>query len=678
MSLRVQLLALAVLTLALPWSGYRYVQELEGALRDGLEQALLASASTVATALADVSLASLRSTTPTPAQNTIYAHPLAAAPELDGYRNDWTLTEAAARSLGDDSRYWVGIHDRFVYVFIEAADDSLVYQRTPTERPYGDRALLLPQGPGAGWLLLHTLSPGTLRPQHTSPSEFIPSARYETRVAAYWRETGTGYALEVRMPVELVGNRLGLALVDVDADADGYAVSLESSWQLDTSLPERFLTRPPALEALGRQFEQPGRRLRIVDADGWVLFDGGALDPVARGIDVTPIGIAEQLLSLVLARGDPPYSELENPPGYLGDTNLRDALGGPGAIEWYARGTEASAVVVAVVPIATDAGVAGAVILEQGSDAILTLTNEALVELMTFTLGASLLVALGLLSYATYLSFRVRRLARAADTALGPKGEIEAKLPGHRAADEIGDLSRSFSSLLARLRDHTRYLTTLKGKLAHELRTPLAVVATSLDNLEREPHDMRLEPYLGRLREGTDRLDSILAAMSEATALEQAVTSMSREPFGIDAVVRACIEAYGDVYPENTFEYASDVGAASVLGSADLIAQMLDKLVDNAVSFSAPGTKIAIGLRASGNEVVLSVANEGPPLPAAMRDSLFDSLVSVRDRNADRGHLGLGLYVVALIAEFHGGTVDAQDLTDGSGVVFTVQLPSDS
>jgi signal transduction histidine kinase len=163
--------------------------------------------------------------------------------------------------------------------------------------------------------------------------------------------------------------------------------------------------------------------------------------------------------------------------------------------------------------------------------------------------------------------------------------------------------------------------------------------------------------------------------MSEATALEQAVTSMSREPFDLGAVVRGCIEAYGDVYDDRLFEYESDAGIANVLGSADLIAQMLDKLVDNAVSFSTPGSTISIGLTTAGDEHVISVANEGPTLPASMRTSLFDSLVSVRDRDDHKGHLGLGLYVVALIAEFHQGTVDAPDLPDGSGVVFTVTVP---
>ncbi|TDJ47436.1 MAG: hypothetical protein E2O51_00970 [Gammaproteobacteria bacterium] len=107
-----------------------------------------------------------------------------------------------------------------------------------------------------------------------------------------------------------------------------------------------------------------------------------------------------------------------------------------------------------------------------------------------------------MLSYATLLSFRVQRLARAADTALSPEGEIRPALPGRNAGDEIGDLARSFTDLLRRLREYTEYLTTLKAKLAHELRTPLAVVTTSLDNLEREPHERPLVTLPGQAQGG--------------------------------------------------------------------------------------------------------------------------------------------------------------------------------
>jgi two-component system sensor histidine kinase ChvG len=72
---------------------------------------------------------------------------------------------------------------------------------------------------------------------------------------------------------------------------------------------------------------------------------------------------------------------------------------------------------------------------------------------------------------------------------------------------------------------------------------------------------------------------------------------------------------------------------------------------------------------------VLSVTNRGPPLPEKMRDRLFDSLVSIREQRDGRPHLGLGLHIVALIAKFHGGRADAEDLADGVGVVFRIWFP---
>jgi signal transduction histidine kinase len=222
------------------------------------------------------------------------------------------------------------------------------------------------------------------------------------------------------------------------------------------------------------------------------------------------------------------------------------------------------------------------------------------------------------------------------------------------------------------LREHTEYLRTLASKLSHELRTPLAVVTTSLDNLEHEAQAPGAEEYLKRLRQGAQRLDGILAAMSEATELEQAIRETAAQPFDLAAVVASCCAAYRDVYPEREISYRCDASAATIVGSGELVAQLLDKLVDNALGFAARGR---ITSRWSGNELVLSVANLGPPLPAKMRGRLFDSLVSIREQRGGRPHLGLGLHIVALVADFHGGRCEADDLPDGSGAVFRVWLP---
>jgi two-component system, OmpR family, sensor histidine kinase ChvG len=107
-----------------------------------------------------------------------------------------------------------------------------------------------------------------------------------------------------------------------------------------------------------------------------------------------------------------------------------------------------------------------------------------------------------------------------------------------------------------------------------------------------------------------------------------------------------------------------------------MIAQMLDKLVANAVEFSAAGTPIVVRLERGDTELRLSVENEGPLLPDAMRGRLFDSMVSVRgDQVSDAPHLGLGLYIVRLIAKAHHGSATAQNRDDGRGVVVSVTLP---
>jgi signal transduction histidine kinase len=163
--------------------------------------------------------------------------------------------------------------------------------------------------------------------------------------------------------------------------------------------------------------------------------------------------------------------------------------------------------------------------------------------------------------------------------------------------------------------------------------------------------------------------------MSEATELEQAICETVAQPFDLAAVVASCCAAYRDVFPQREIAYSCDLQSTIIVGSGELIAQLLDKLVDNAVSFSEPGTRIDVTLTDVGNEFVLSVANRGPPLPARMRGRLFDSLVSIREHRDGRPHLGLGLHIVALVADFHRGRCEADDLPAGEGAVFRVLIP---
>jgi signal transduction histidine kinase len=113
-----------------------------------------------------------------------------------------------------------------------------------------------------------------------------------------------------------------------------------------------------------------------------------------------------------------------------------------------------------------------------------------------------------------------------------------------------------------------------------------------------------------------------------------------------------------------------------VFGAPDFIAQMLDKLAANAVEFAFPGSSVRITLAVQDRRAILQVSNEGPLLPSHMEGRLFDSMVSIRPNAASAGpHLGMGLYIVRMVAQFHDGEVAAANREDGKGVMVTVQLP---
>ena len=132
MSLRLQLLAVGLLTLVLPWTGFLYVQEMEAALRAGFEQSLLARAATVATALEeqDAALCEPPECDPQRTGGTVYATALAREPELDGVADDhWNVAPEAGLAIGTDHRVWAGTYGRFVYLFTGVADRDLLYHK---------------------------------------------------------------------------------------------------------------------------------------------------------------------------------------------------------------------------------------------------------------------------------------------------------------------------------------------------------------------------------------------------------------------------------------------------------------------------------------------------------------------------------------------------------------------
>lgn len=692
MKLRTQLLLLSLLTLVLPWAGCQYVQEMEEVLRTGHEQALLANAKSVARTLRNRPVLLYRDASLFDRQYLndarIYAHPLSSEILVDGYPSDWRSRGASiASSLppleGDAEntiQYRAGINKRYLYLFVSVADEEVVYDAAGTP---GDSILVrtVTTDDTTNSYLFSTLAPGLVAPSHTRQERpWTRMEREEPRIRANWQQTGSGYNLELRIPLDLTGARFDFAVRDVDDSATQVSSSAGSSHLPDR--PGLLIYASALLEAPLSGLGEEGSRLYVTDWRGFSLGQTGELNFAARTFPEDRPGRSRSILGRlyrsILDIDDPPYSSELVADGKISGGHVSRALSGMAGQAWFRLPGDERAVVAVAQPILNNAEVMGAVVVEQTSDSILTLTNRALTRLLNFTLLAMIFAAAGLLGFATWLSFRIGRLRNAAEHALSPKGKIETRFPGQRSRDELGDLSRSFSQLMAKLRDYNHYLQTLGEKLSHELRTPLAVVRSSLENLDAENIPDGAREYSARAKDGVGRLSAILSSLGEATHVEQAIATAERESFDIGELMTSAGQAYCSTYTDHRLRVDVAAGAHRFAGVPDLLIQMLDKLIQNALDFTPAGGDIWIKLVCDDENYVLVVGNEGPPLPEKMRSQLFDSMVSLR-QNRQRGshHLGLGLYIVRLIATFHSGSVSAHNLSDGSGVEFRVSLPRD-
>ena len=671
MSLRLKLLLLGLATLVLPWAGCRYAREMESALRQGEVDSLNSLSQTIATSLqgrtdllyregapaspVQAEGAAEAAATPAAADPDFYrATPydlepltLSAAPLLDGYVDDWPHEAAAWSHFDKDARHrfaiLTGVHERMLYLLLEVHDEHPLFD-APGNNPlepstFGDRVWLGfedPQGEQQQVFIAAT-APGAVIARRIESGEYgRQGARLEPRIRGAWMPTPDGYRLELRVPLSLIGKGFGVLIDDRDTRG-ALPVSYGTLRPDDLHTIGHLILAAPQLNTYLGQFLQPGLRLAVTTPAGRVLARADALaQPTGLGSD-TPM--LERLYRRFIDRPGERQPLIARSPVYDRDH----------AVE------------------------IGQLEVTRSPDRWIRLRDRALTHMLNFTLATSAIVVTAILVFAAWLALRLARLRRASESALTGSALVTA-FPETTARDELGDVARSFATLLARLHEYTSYLRTLAGKLAHEIRTPLTIVRSSLDNLDSEEVPPAARTYLERARQGTERLNGILQAMGAATRVEEAISSAERVGFDLVPVLASAVAAYRGAFPERQFGFDCALRELPVRGAPDLIVQLLDKLIDNAVDFSPAGSTITVRLLAEPHAALLEVDNAGPALDPELAGRAFESLWQSRPGGDSRPHFGLGLYIVRLIAEFHGGAASAGNLPAGRGVRFRVRL----
>jgi two-component system sensor histidine kinase ChvG len=445
------------------------------------------------------------------------------------------------------------------------------------------------------------------------------------------------------------------------------------------------------IDAIIASLNRAKSRIWVVDRKRQLLGLAGSLrgaPAAAAPADASPsawekleVALLRPVYQRLLARPNEDFDDSLPETAITSGPEVERALTGIAGARWRNTPDDRAVIISAAHPVFAGDTVVAAVVVEETTNAIQSFTARALEKLISATLAVFLLVAAIMLLFASRLASRVRRLRDEAESAIDAHGRVRELTTASRSGDEIGDLSRSFSQLLERLAQYHDYLENMGARLTHEFRTPVAVVRSSLDNLAMQdlPEDAR--QYMRRAEEGLARLNRLITRLSEARRLEHALREGERVVYDAREVVAGCVEGYRAAYPHMAFETRIMATPARVDGSPDLLAQALDKLAANAAGFGRLHTPIVVSVRADEDGIAIEVENTGPPLPDAADDPqrarLFDSMISLRDGAADgEPHLGLGLYVVRLVAEFHHGRAAARNRADGSGVVVGMHMPA--
>ena len=694
LSIRSKLLLVSAVLFVLPWAGGQYIQDMENYLRKAQQDRLLARAQLVAAVLDEQQdIFQPRGYRPaqsgadeTPAYSShLYVRPLKRPIQLDGYLDDWLDFSSRAQSMDSpwpssiSYRYFIGSYGKHLYLVFDVRDDVRVYRQPGHLSVVKNDHLHLVLRDREGQLqhyIIATLAPGWVNAQRVEmQQEEWRVVAPEYRIKGEWQESAEGYTLEIRIPLSLIGDQLSFFIADVDDVEKTEDIHLlGNAPSLDR--PGSIIVSSPAMEALLRKVQRPASRTWVIDGYFRVLgVVGDIKQRVEDGEQRVGLlrGAVRFIYHLLLKQPAEDFTDELSEASYLQNPAVKSALQGRAATSWRDTPDKRVRILTAAWPIRKADKTLGVVAIEETSNAILILQNRAMEKLINLSVLTFLVTVIVLLGYATYLSLRILRLRNQIEKAISPEGRIKGQLSRSSAADEIGDLSRSFADMLERLAEYNRYLEGMAGRLSHELRTPITVVRSSLENLQSTRTTEEKQTYLQRASEGVERLSNILSRMSEASRLEQ--TLQSEKPGLIDLcqLVENCVSGYRLAYAEVDFEIENTVrGHCRIHASAELIAQMLDKLIANAVDFHLPKTAVCLKLSETEKQIRLSVQNQGPPLPEQMRNNLFESMVSVRSKRGEEPHLGLGLYIVKLIAEFHQAELRAENLHNNRGVEITI------
>ncbi|WP_223669313.1 ATP-binding protein [Kangiella shandongensis] len=570
---------------------------------------------------------------------------------IDGYSDEWypyhgfgnriqNFGQSAELNLVEDQQHF--------FLLFDVEDDEVVYRKN---LELGGQSDKIEVQLNAYRLQFSPIAPGRVAALRQTSSGY----REVNSVYAVWQESSQGYQLEVRVPRELVGTTFNAEIHDVDKE--GSSPKLQGLYSF-TNFELADLNSMLSVGALSR-LKADDYRVMVTNLQGDIVYGYGQPHQSIKGHWRNRLWLSD--LSPIETRGSKvSLSSEELDKTLLGQA--QEQLVDAGNLTAYSRILE---------PLYDGDAIVGALIVESSAINQKLYLRDFWLRMLLLMLLFWVLMVWWLYRSSKDYSRRIVELRDITEEAVSEQGQIRHVIKREEYYDdEVADLTNTFSQLTTRLKQHHDYQEKLVARLNHELRTPIAIIRSSLDNLSADSLSELDAQMLRSAQSGASRMSQTLSRLSEATRLEQAIKSADKHTFDVDDVLKGVSQAYATNWPEHQFKYNSQVSGVSLKGSRDLFVQMVDKLITNAVDFDDRSAPIVICLREDDSRLIFEVSNRGPVIDKKALKSVFSLMHSSRKNSG--GHLGLGLYLAKLIANFHNGHIVAKNHSDNGGVSIVV------
>jgi signal transduction histidine kinase len=244
-------------------------------------------------------------------------------------------------------------------------------------------------------------------------------------------------------------------------------------------------------------------------------------------------------------------------------------------------------------------------------------------------------------------------------------GDMSRRLPTRGTDDEFDQLVVGFNALLDRIGMLMERMRQVTNDVAHDLRTPLTRMRTRLEEVRRRPRDANeYEAAIDRSIADTEALLDTFAALLRIAQIEATTDTGTLAEVEATALIATVVELYEPLAEERNQSIAGHACEFSIHGDRELLIQMLGNLVENACRHTPPGTRIDVGAMVSGDLPILWVQDDGLGIPENERDRVFRPFYRLDASRTAPGN-GLGLSLVAAIAERHRGSVVLSDAAPG-------------